>query len=174
MIGGRVTRTTNQTTSARMTSPSDLATALAEDRLPWVCRSVGRLRLPSSMVGKWSSAETELPRTKTGSPRNNLMFLVGIRPPRTHTRIAINRYQPSQVTLPHYRRGSGWSVQGQQSCLDSIRSCFPAWGSHAMPEANRCQAVACHDGLHLGPSLLGLPGLSFLSKWFSGSSSSSE
>ena len=45
-IGGRATRRTNQTTSPRTTPSSDLATALAEDRVPWVCRSAGLLRLP--------------------------------------------------------------------------------------------------------------------------------
>ena len=148
-----MTRKRTETKSPRMTSPSDLATALAEDRVPWVCRSAGRLRLPLAIEHGREVAigGNRTSRTKTGSPRNNR--IVSRRHP-----ASTNRGQESQSIatshrlsrLPHRQAGSGWSVQGQQSCLGSIRSCLPARDSHAMPEANRCQAVACHDGLHLG------------------------
>jgi len=47
------------------------------------------------------------------------------------------------------------------SHFDSFLVFRPA-AAFALPVANRCQAVACHAGLHLGPSMLRPPGPSFL------------
>ena len=56
--------------------------------------------------------------------------------------------------LSRRRTDSRASVQRRQSCLVWIRSCVPATGSHVMPDANRCQAAACHVGLHFGAILV--------------------
>jgi hypothetical protein len=91
----------NQTTIPRMARSSELAIALAVDRVPRVCRSAGLLRLPLAIEHGRESGHRREQNVPHGHGESKEQTIISRRrpPQQMRTRIVIDRCQPSSFTF---------------------------------------------------------------------------